>query len=103
MGTDASWTIVTPAKRTGVTLEVDMRAFHASRPLAVRLDAGAEQSFDVDEDSRTYRIGPLALTAGSHRLTFHSAAPATPADQVIGNGDRRALSLAIGAWKWSGE
>jgi hypothetical protein len=103
MGTDASWTIVAPAKRAGVTLEVDMRAFHASRPLAVRLDAGAEQSFDVDEDTRTYRIGPLALAAGSHRLTFHSAAPATPADQVIGNGDRRALSLAIGAWKWSGD
>ena len=64
MGADASWTIVAPTPRTGVTLEVDMHAFHVSRPLAVRLDAGAEQTLDVDADPRTYRIGPLALTAG---------------------------------------
>lgn len=103
MGADASWTIVAPMPRNRVMLEVDMHAFHVTRPLAVRLDAGAEQSFAVDEDSRTYRIGPLALAAGSHRLTFHSAAPATPADQVIGNGDRRALAISMGAWKWSAE
>jgi hypothetical protein len=103
MGADASWTIVAPAPRTGLTLEVEMRAFHVTRPLAVRLDAGGEQLLEVDQDARTYRIGPLTLTAGPHRLTFHSATPATPADQVIGNGDHRALSISMGAWKWSGE
>jgi hypothetical protein len=103
MSADASWTIVAPAPRTGVMLEVEVRAFHVSRPLAVRLDAGAEQTLDVGQDPRTYQIGPLALTAGTHRLTFHSIVPATAADRVIGNGDRRALSFAIGAWKWSGE
>jgi hypothetical protein len=103
MGTDASWTIVAPAPRTGVTLEVALRAFHVSRPLAVRLDAGAEQTLDVGQDPRSYRIGPLALTAGPHRLAFHSAARATPADAVIGNGDHRALSISMGAWKWAVE
>jgi hypothetical protein len=103
MGADASWTIVAPAPQTGATLEVEVRAFHVSRPLAVRLDTGAEQTLEIGVNPRTYQIGPLALTAGAHRLTFHSTVPATPADHVIGNGDRRALSFAIGAWKWSGE
>jgi hypothetical protein len=100
MGADASWTIVTQTSQPRVTLEVDMSAFHVRRPLSVRLDGGCEQTLDVDQGLRTYRIGPLALPAGSHLLTFHSSAPATMADEVIANGDRRALSFSMGAWKW---
>ena len=101
MGADASWTIVTPTPRPRVTLEVYMSAFHVTRPLAVRLDGDREQTLDVGRDPRTYRIGPLALTAGAHLLTFHSTAPATMADEVLGNGDRRALSFSMAAWTWS--
>jgi hypothetical protein len=103
MGADASWTIVAPAPRPRVVLEVALQAFHVTRPLAVRLDDGDVQAIDVDKDARTYRIGPLALSAGPHLLTFHSTAPPTSADQVLGNGDRRALSFSVGAWKWSVE
>ena len=103
MGTDASWVVVTPTPRPRVTLEIEMQAFHVARPLAVRLDGGSEQQLEIDENGRTYRIGPLALSPGAHLLTFHSAAPATIADGAIGNGDRRALSISVGAWKWSAE
>ena len=103
MGADASWTIVTPTPRPRVTLEVDMHAFHVTRPLAVRLDGGDPQTLEIGQDARIYRIGPLALSAGPHLLTFHSAAPATMADRVTGNGDRRALSFSMGTWKWSAE
>jgi hypothetical protein len=101
MGADASWTIVTPSSRPSVTLDVDLNAFHVRRPLAVCLDGDREQTLDVGQGPRTYRIGPLALTAGPHLLTFHSTVRATIADEVLGNGDRRALSFSMGAWKWS--
>ena len=100
MGADASWTIVTPTPRPRAMLELDLHAFHITRPLAVRLDGGDAHTLDVDPDSRTYRIGPMALTPGPHLLTFHSAAPPTMADAVIGNGDRRALSISVGGWRW---
>jgi len=103
MGADASWTIVTPTATPRVVLEVDMAAFHVSRPLVLRVDGGGERTLEVDQRPRTYRIGPLALTAGAHLLTFHSPAPATMADEVLGNGDRRALSFAMSSWKWSVE
>jgi 6-pyruvoyl-tetrahydropterin synthase related domain len=103
MGADASWTIVAPTPLPRVTLDVDLSAFHVTRPLSVRLDGGDEHQLDVDPDPRTYRIGPLALSAGSHRLTFHSDAAPTRADEVVGNGDRRALSISVRAWKWSAE
>jgi hypothetical protein len=103
MGADAAWTIVVPTSRPCVTLDLEMNAFHIRRRLAVRLDGEREQSFDVDPVRRTYRIGPLALSAGRHRLTFHSTTPPTLADDVLANGDRRALSVAMGAWKWSAQ
>jgi hypothetical protein len=103
MGADGWWTIVAPTQRAHVMLDLDMRAFHTTRTLAVRLDTEREQTLAIDPDERTYRIGPLALSAGPHRLAFHAAAGATVADEVIGNGDRRALSIAIGSWKWSAE
>lgn len=101
MGADASWTIVTPASRPSVTLEVDLNAFHVPRPLSVRLDGAHQQTLDIDPGPRTYRIGPFALAAGYHLLSFHSSAPPTPADEVLGNGDPRALSFSVSAWKWS--
>jgi hypothetical protein len=103
MGAGAAWTIVAPTARPYVTLDLEMNAFHIRRRLAVRLDGEREQSFDVDPVRRTYRIGPLALTAGRHLLTFHSTTPPTPADEVLGNGDPRALSVAMGAWRWSAQ
>ena len=103
MGADASWVVVTPTPRPRLTLQIEMHAFHVTRPLAVRLDGDSEHTLEVDADARTYRIGPLALSPGTHLLTFHSAAPPTMADGVIGNGDRRALSISMGGWKWSAE
>jgi hypothetical protein len=100
MGDDASWMIVTNAALPQVTLRLDIRAFHIIRPTTVRLDDGPTQELDVDPEARIYVVGPLALTAGPHRLTFHSLVPATRADAVIGNGDPRALSIAIGTWEW---
>jgi len=103
MGADASMSILTMTSRPRITLDVDMSAFHVNRPLTVRLDGEHEQTLDVGTGFRTYRIGPLALKAGPHLLTFRSTAPPTMADGVLGNGDRRALSFSMGAWKWSEE
>jgi hypothetical protein len=102
MGAEAAWTIVTPAAQPRVMLDLEMSAFHIRRSLAVSLDGTRQQLLDVDQGPRTriYRIGPLALTAGSHLLTFHSPQPATPAHEVLANGDRRGLSFSIAAWRW---
>jgi hypothetical protein len=103
MSEDASWIVVSPAPQPRLWLELELQAFQVGRPLTVRLDEGVPQTLHVDPDPRTYRLGPLALPAGSHRFTFHSAAPATIADGVIGNGDGRALAISLRRWQWSAE
>jgi hypothetical protein len=103
MGTNASWTIVAPAAAPRVVLRLEISAFGTARPLRIRLDQGVPQTLQVATDRRMYRVGPLALTAGPHRLTFDSPAPPLPPDAVVGNGDRRALGFAFGDWQWCGE
>ncbi|MBW8868687.1 MAG: hypothetical protein JF610_15410, partial [Acidobacteria bacterium] len=100
MGDDASWLIVTPTPSPHVRLRLDLRAFHIIRPMKVQFDDGQSQQLDVDPEVRTYIVGPFALSAGSHRLTFHSIVPASGADAILGNGDPRALSIAVGSWEW---
>jgi hypothetical protein len=47
------------------------------------------------------RIGPLVLSPGAHELVFRASEAPTVADDVMKNGDRRALSFALGTWRWT--
>jgi hypothetical protein len=102
MGTDASWTIVNTGDRPIVaTLSLDVSAFHRARRMELRLDAHPVQSLVIGPSHRFYEIGPLTVPAGDHVLVFHPAEVPTVAADVIHNGDRRALSFALGTWNWS--
>lgn len=101
MGDDASWVIVAPAQLPRVTLRLDLHAFHIVRRMRLQVDEVPAQLLDVAPEARTFLVGPFALSAGTHRLAFHAVVPATYAGAVIGNGDPRALSIAVGAWDWS--
>jgi len=59
------------------------------------------QRLNVDDRRLTHRSGPWPLTPGDHELVFRSDGAATVADEVLGNGDRRRLSLGVGNWEWA--
>lgn len=102
MSGEAAWTIVNTG--TGpvlASLDLEMAAFPRARPLELRLDGHAVQMLVVEPSRRVYQIGPLALSPGNHELVFHSSDAPTVADDLINNGDRRALSFALGTWRWS--
>ncbi len=102
MGTDAAWMIENTTTRPIVaTLDLELSAFDRTRRLDVRLDGQMLQTLIVAPPRRVYRIGPIAMTPGSHALTFHPVEAPTVADDVIRNGDRRSLSFAMGTWSWT--
>lgn len=102
MGTPAAWTITSTAPLPLVAaLDVEASAFQHDRQLTVWLDGTQVQSVVVAPSRRRYRLGPFRLERGDHELVFRPSAPPTVADDVIHNGDRRPLSLAIGDWSWS--
>ena len=44
--------------------------------------------------------GPLRLAPGPHRLAWRPSGRPTVPDALLGNGDRRRLTVAVGTWRW---
>ncbi len=101
MANDAAWSIMNTSVHTIVaTLDVELWAFQQTRRLELRLDAQHVQSVGVTQNRRIYQIGPLTVPPGDHSLLFHSVEPPAIADEILRNGDQRALSFAVGTWTW---
>jgi hypothetical protein len=102
MGKDGAWTIVnTSAQPIVTTLDIELSAFHNARRMELLLDGRDLQTLVVEPPRRIYQIGPLTVIPGDHELVFHPAEVPTVANDVINNGDRRALSFALGTWHWT--
>jgi hypothetical protein len=102
MGSAASWTVVNRSRSTVlVSGSLEIVAFDGPRRLTLFLDGTEVQTLTVPEQRRTHVVGPLSLSPGIHDLAFHSAEPPTIADNVLKNGDRRAVSFGVGAWEWA--
>jgi len=101
MGGDASWTIINTTDRPMVEgLDLEVSAFHRDRRMAVLLDGTPLRTLVIEPPRHSYRIDAIAVAPGAHELAFHPVEAPTIAADVIGNGDRRALSFAFGTWTW---
>ena len=104
MRTGAAWTVVNrTAEPLVASADVETAAFHNARALRIRLDGSLVQTVMIEEGRTTTRFGPFPLTAGDHALVFDPIDPPTTANDVVHNGDRRALSIAVGGWRWDVE
>jgi hypothetical protein len=102
MGATAAWTVgnTTPATVAAI-LDVELSAFLHERQVTLWLDQRPVHAITIEPERRRYRIGPFSVAPGTHQLRFTAVEPPTVAGDVIGNGDRRPLSIAVGAWEWS--
>ena len=101
MGPEASWTIVnTSAGSIVASVDIDITAFHAARPLMLLVDGIEVQTLTVGGLRQMTRMGPFHLLPGDHKLVFRPRDPPTVADDLMHNGDRRPLSFALGEWHW---
>jgi hypothetical protein len=101
MATEAAWTVVNSSGgQLGATLALELAAFAHPRRLRVFLDGAEVDDVDVEQQRRTYVLGPFSFSSGEHELVFRTMDAAGIANDVLNNGDRRPLSFAIGAWRW---
>lgn len=82
------------------SVSLDLVACDVPRRLTIVLNGTQVQTLTVPIQRQIHVVGPLSLSPGTHELAFHPAEPPTHADDVLKNGDRRALSIAVGAWEW---
>jgi hypothetical protein len=102
MGAEAAWTVVNAGDRAIViALDIEMSAFDLPREMTLRLDGQVAQTSVVETTRGMRRIGPLTLSPGVHTLVFQTVDAPTRANDVLGNGDTRLLSISVGRWRWS--
>ena len=104
MGERGAWAVT---NRTGqpraVTLEFEAQAFPAAREIDVLLNGQRLATLGAQPRKAWHAVGPLTLRPGANTLMFLTRTPPVVADTILGNGDTRALSLAIWDWKWTDE
>ena len=105
MGPAGAWIIDnTSVRAVAATLDVEVSAFHRDRRVTLLLNNRPLETIVVEPERRTYHIGPIRVPPGAHQLAFQPVEPATAPDAVLlHSGDRRLLSVAIGAWAWTVE
>ena len=102
MAQDAAWTITnTSVQPVAAMLAVELWAFPRPRVVELLLDGRHVQHVGVERSRRLYHVGPLTVPPGDHALAFRSADAPTSTGRAIKNVDRRAVSVAVGAWTWT--
>lgn len=101
MGQWGSWTIRnTTTVALPVVLELTLSSFAHPRTLALSLDGERIAAIHVSVAPAAYRLDPLVLTPGDHRLALDALEPATTADTIEGNGDSRGLTILLSDVRW---
>lgn len=102
MESESAWVVVnTTGLAVAATLDVELSSFAHERWITLALNKVAVQDLLVEPARKRYRVGPLVIQPGAHELRFGTSHPPTIADDLVHNGDRRALSIAVGTWAWN--
>lgn len=94
-----SLVVVATRESPGTVLEIDMKAFPRDRRVEWLLDGRRLGEVEVKTRWERYELRLPELAPGRAMLTLACREPAIVADDVLGNGDRRPLALALGAWR----
>ncbi|MCP4201057.1 MAG: hypothetical protein GY769_03900 [bacterium] len=91
----------TTTETLSVELELELHGFAEPRTLDVSLDRNPIAVIEVGTALGTHSIGPFELAPAAHVIELSARQPATVADEVLGNLDRRALTVALWDLHWS--
>jgi hypothetical protein len=81
-------------------LAVELTAFPEPRAVAIERQSHAADRLGVSARWQEYLVGPYEFPPGSTVLTLVPDGPPRVIDEVAHNGDRRAVSLALGQSRW---
>ena len=80
-------------------VEIELSAFAHPRHLTLSLDGQSLEVLTVAVERNSYPVA-MALTPGEHQLHFQPLELPIVADDLVRNGDRRALSVLVGSSRW---
>jgi hypothetical protein len=99
MGQTGTLRLVATRTPEGTVLELELKAFPGSRRVEWFLDGRKRGALEVDAEWRRFELPLGALVPGEATVTLSCDSPATVANDVLHNGDPRAVALALGSWR----
>jgi hypothetical protein len=99
MGHTGILRLVATRPSEGTVLEVELKAFPGSRRVEWFLDGRKLGALEVAAEWRRYELPLGGLVPGEATVTLSCDSPAMVANDVLHNGDPRALGLALGSWR----
>jgi hypothetical protein len=99
MGQTGALRVVATRESEGAVLDLELKAFPRERRIDWFLDGRRLGELEAATDWRWYELPLGPLVPGETTLTLACPTPAVVADDVLQNGDPRALGLAVGSWR----
>jgi hypothetical protein len=101
MGQSGTFKVVNAAEHpVSTALELELLAFPGDRRVEWFLEGRRLHELGVVAEWRRYVLPLGTVAPGETTLTLACHGPAVVANDVRGNGDPRALCLAVGSWRW---
>ncbi|MGH9382634.1 MAG: hypothetical protein ACRD2Z_18810 [Thermoanaerobaculia bacterium] len=101
MGAEGSLTLVVRAQSPHtIVWRAELHAFPRPRDVTVRVDGEDLTVLRVPTEPTTFDVGPLTLSPGTHSLELLPGEPPAVPAALLGTGDIRPLTIALGAWSW---
>jgi hypothetical protein len=101
MGQTGALRLAATAPPSGAALLLELKAFPGNRVVEWRVDGQSRGRLETTTEWRWYALPLGARAPGEGWLTLACPEPAVVADDVLHNGDRRAIGLAVGRWTLS--
>ncbi len=99
MGQTGALRVVATRASAENVLELELKAFPRTRRIKWFVDGRPMGELDVAPEWGRYELPLGPLTPGETRVTLTFPEPAVVAQDVLHNGDPRALGLAVGGWR----
>jgi hypothetical protein len=99
MGQTGTLRLVAARESEGTVLELELKAFPGSRRVEWFLDGRKRGALEVAAEWRRYELPLGGFVPGEATVTLSGDGPTIVANDVLHNGDPRALGLALGSWR----
>ena len=101
LGAAGEWRLVNGGEvEISAQLELELWSLGAARDLELEMDGKSLGSVRVGLEPSWYTVGELSVPPGPHRLLWRPSGDPVVPDELLGNGDTRPLTVAVGSWRW---
>ena len=102
MGADGALVVINTGDETVRTLlQIELSGFPGQRGVGFFLNDEEIGESTLTFERESYSVGPMELRPGRSVLVIRARGDSATPDEILGNGDRREITLRAWSWQWT--